>query len=103
VNITMGKLSQELEPRKNRGIIVLYSNGMTHPAQARDSLHRQGFGNVYLLTDGLQGFMERCLKPVSLRSEPLPPEAAARIRAWRAFFITAAAAQPPGAGPARPT
>jgi len=102
VNITMGKLSQELEPRKNRGIIVLYSNGMTHPAQARDSLHRQGFGNVYLLTDGLQGFMERCLKPVSLRSEPLPPEAAARVRAWRAYFIPTAAAQPSGAGPTRP-
>jgi thiosulfate/3-mercaptopyruvate sulfurtransferase len=76
VNITMGKLSQELEPRKNKGTIVLYSNGMTHPAQARDSLHRQGFGNVYLLTDGLQSFMERCLKPVSLRSEP--PAASSR-------------------------
>jgi len=40
---------------------------MTHPAQARDSLQRQGFNNVYLLTDGLQGFRDRCLKPVSLR------------------------------------
>ena len=86
VNITLSKLSEELEPYKNRGVIVLYSNGMTHPAQARDSLYRRGYRNVYLLTDGLKGFMERCLKPVSLRSEPLSPEAAARVRTWRAYF-----------------
>src|SRR3989339_732520 len=99
VNIPLSKLAEELAPHKNRGLIVLYSNGMTHPAQARDSLFRQGFGNVYLLTDGLQGFMERCLKPVSLRSEPLTPEAAARVRAWRAYFSPAAGASA-AAGPA---
>jgi thiosulfate/3-mercaptopyruvate sulfurtransferase len=92
LNIPLGQLAEELAPHKNRGLIVLYSNGMTHPAQARDSLSRQGYGNVYLLTDGLQGFMERCLKPVSLRSEPLTPEAAARVRAWRAYFSPAAGA-----------
>ncbi|RJR34486.1 MAG: sulfurtransferase [Deltaproteobacteria bacterium] len=90
VNIPLSKMPKELAPYKNRGVIVLYSNGMTHPAQARDSLYRQGYGNVYLLTDGLKGFMERCLKPVSLRSEPLSPEVAARVRAWRAYFIQAA-------------
>ncbi len=103
VNITLGNLSAELEPYKNQGLIVLYSNGMTHPAQARDSLYRQGYGNVYILTDGLRGFMERCLKPVSLRPEPLAPGAAARIRAWRAYFSPAtaapAAAVSPGGGP----
>ena len=36
-------------------------------------MSRQGYGNVYLLTDGLQGFMERCLKPVSLRIRTLNP------------------------------
>jgi 3-mercaptopyruvate sulfurtransferase SseA/uncharacterized membrane protein YedE/YeeE len=87
VNITPSKLSQQLASYKNRGLIVLYSNGMTHPAQARDSLYRQGYGNVYFLTDGLKGFIERCLKPVSLRSEPLPPQVAERVRAWRAYFI----------------
>jgi thiosulfate/3-mercaptopyruvate sulfurtransferase len=108
VNIPLSKLAEELAPHKNRGLIVLYSNGMTHPAQARDSLSRQGYSNVYLLTDGLQGFMERCLKPVSLRSEPLTPEAAARVRAWRAYFSPVAATparrtapSPPGAGGAR--
>ena len=102
VNIPLSKLAEELAAHKNRGLIVLYSNGMTHPAQARDSLSRQGYANVYLLTDGLQGFMERCLKPVSLRSEPLTPEAAARVRAWRAFFNPAAgvsAAAGPAASP----
>jgi thiosulfate/3-mercaptopyruvate sulfurtransferase len=93
VNIPLDKLSQELAPHKNKGMIVLYSNGMTHPAQARDSLYRQGYGNAYLLTDGLKGFMERCLKPVSLRSEPLTPADAARVNAWRAYFsLTPAAA-----------
>jgi thiosulfate/3-mercaptopyruvate sulfurtransferase len=90
INVPLAQLAETLQPHKNQGTVVLYSNGMTHPAQARDSLQREGFDNVYLLTDGLQGFRERCLKPVSLRSEPLTPLAAARINAWRAFFATPA-------------
>ena len=43
--------------------------------------------------------MERCLKPVSLRSEPLTPEAAARVRAWRAYFSPAAGASASAAAP----
>ena len=87
INVALPDLPATLEPYKNRGVIVLYSNGMTHPAQARDVLAQLGFANAYLLTDGLQGFVERCLKPVSLRSEPLSPDDAARVRAWRAFFL----------------
>ncbi len=90
INVPLSGLAEVLHPHMNRGIIVLYSYGMTHPAQARDSLQRQGFDNVYLLTDGLKGFSDRCLKPVSLRSEPLPPAAAARVNAWRAFFASPA-------------
>ena len=86
VNIPLAELPGALGPHRNRGLIVLYSNGMTHPAQARDSLQRQGFGNVYILTDGLAGFRERCLKPVSLRNEPLSRAVADRVKAWRAFF-----------------
>jgi thiosulfate/3-mercaptopyruvate sulfurtransferase len=86
VNVPLAQLAETLQPHKGKGQVVLYSNGMTHPAQARDSLQRAGFANLYLLTDGLQGFRERCLKPVSLRSEPLTPAAAARINAWRTFF-----------------
>ena len=88
INIPLAKLAEELWSSKNTGVIVLYSNGMTHPAQARDSLQRQGFNNVYLLTDGITGFRERCLKPVSLRFEPLTSEAADRVNQWRSFFAT---------------
>ncbi len=102
INIQVADLPTALAPRKNQGMIVLYSNGMTHPAQARDSLARLGFGNVYQLTDGLQGFLNTCLKPVSLRSEPVPSLQAAKIRAWRAFFLSAPVAVPvPAAAPSR--
>jgi thiosulfate/3-mercaptopyruvate sulfurtransferase len=87
LNIPMAELHQALAPYKNVGTIVLYSNGMTHPAQARDSLYRSGYTNAYMLTDGLNGFIKRCLTPVSLRDEIVPPETAARIRAWRSFFL----------------
>jgi len=87
VNVPITELDAYLSPRKNQGLVVLYSNGMTHPAQARDALARLGHRNVYLLTDGLKGFMERCLKPVSLRSEPLPDAAARKVQSWRAFFL----------------
>ena len=90
LNVPLAQLAEALQPYKHKGLIVLYSNGMTHPAQARDSLQRQGFGNVYLLTDGLQGFRDRCLKPVSLRPEPLTTVDAARVNAWRAFFAAPA-------------
>lgn len=86
INLPLGRLAEALAPSRNKGLIVLYSNGMTHPAEARDSLQRQGFDNVYLLTDGLTGFRERCLMPVSLRLEPLSAAAAAKVNAWRAFF-----------------
>jgi len=87
VNVRLQELPDYLAPFKNRNLIILYSNGMTHPAQARDSLARQGFINVYFLTDGLQGFMERCLKPVSLRSQPVLPQGAAKINKWREYFL----------------
>jgi 3-mercaptopyruvate sulfurtransferase SseA/uncharacterized membrane protein YedE/YeeE len=98
VNIRIHELADQLASYRNRGLIVLYSNGMTHPAQARDSLQRQGFNNVYLLSEGLTGFMERCLKPASLRAEPLDTATVARINAWRGYFqsgeATATAAIP---------
>ena len=87
INIQVSDLPAALAAHKNQGLIVLYSNGMTHPAQARDSLARLGFSNVYQLTDGLQGFLDTCLKPVSLRETPVPPVQATKIRAWRAFFL----------------
>ena len=87
VNVAATDLPEFLAPHKNKGTIVLYSNGMTHPAQARDALARIGFTNAYLLTDGLQGFMQTVLKPVSLREMPLPAAQAAKVNAWRMFFL----------------
>ncbi len=86
LNVPMSELPPVLGPYRDVGIIVLYSNGMTHPAQARDSLARMGFRNVYVLTDGLEGFIETCLKPASLRSEPVSEAMASRISQWRRFF-----------------
>jgi 3-mercaptopyruvate sulfurtransferase SseA len=93
VNIPLSELHASLLPHRNQGMIVLYSNGMTHPAQARDSLARAGFDNVYILTDGLDGFVQRCLKPVSLRSEPLTASAAVRVNLWRQYFSASPASQ----------
>ena len=89
INVPLPELPAALEEHKNRGRIVLYSNGMTHPAEARDVLWQLGYRNAYLLTDGLKGFVERCLKPVSLRDEPVSATEAAKIDAWRRFFLGA--------------
>jgi len=88
VNVAAAGLPEFLGPHKNKGTILLYSNGMTHPAQARDTLARMGFANAYLLTDGLEGFMQQVLKPVSLRSTPLSEAQAAKVNAWRTFFLS---------------
>ena len=87
IHVALADLPAALAPYRNRGTIVLYSNGMTHPAQARDVLSQLGYTNAYLLTDGLQGFAERCLKPASLRDEPVSSEQAAKINAWRGYFL----------------
>lgn len=97
VNVPLSQLPDYLAPTRNEGIVVLYSNGMTHPAQARDALSRLGFENVYILTDGLQGFMDACLKPASLRSEPLPAEMVSRIDRWRRYFTSPAETAKAGA------
>ncbi|MEN6483986.1 MAG: rhodanese-like domain-containing protein [Syntrophobacteraceae bacterium] len=94
VNVPLSRLEEHLRPYRNNGTIVLYSNGMTHPAQARDALSRMGYENVLILTDGLKGFLEVCLKPVSLRSEPVPDSLAASIGAWRSYFAGAEHSMP---------
>ena len=43
--------------------------------------------HVCLETEDRDGFIGRCLAPVSLRDEIVPPQTAARIRAWRSFFL----------------
>ena len=87
VNVSLADLPTFLSSQDAATTVVLYSNGMTHPAQARDALVRMGYENVLFLTDGLKGFFERCLKPASLRGKPVPETLNARIRTWRAFFL----------------
>lgn len=86
VNIEMENLPQELGKYKDKQAIVFYSNGMTHPAQARDAMSRLGYRNVYIMTDGLKGFIERCLQPVSLRNDVVSAEEAKKINGWRGYF-----------------
>ncbi len=86
VNIQLPDLPVFAEKNKSAQKIVLYSNGMTHPAQARDALFRMGFANVFILTDGLTGFIDRCLKPVSLRTGPLSEDSTNKVNRWRTYF-----------------
>ena len=88
LNVPLPELPAFIAKKGQSGIIVLYANGMIDPAQARNELFRMGFKNVTILTDGLTGFLERCLKPVSLRSEPVSTETANRIRSWREYFLS---------------
>jgi thiosulfate/3-mercaptopyruvate sulfurtransferase len=86
VQVNMPDLPAFVSAHPDKARIVLYSNGMVHPAQARDSLYRSGFRNVFILTDGIDGFIDRCLKPASLRTSPPSAETARRIASWREFF-----------------
>lgn len=94
VNAALPALPALAAANRQREVLVLYANGMTHAAQARDALVRLGHANVRLLTDGLAGFRERCLKPVSLRAAPVAADLALRIRVWREFFLQTAAVAP---------
>ncbi len=87
VNVEIPQLVEFLNNEETGEKIVLYSNGMTHPAQARDSLIRQGFKNVFILTDGINGFKNEVLKPASLRNEPLNEEQINKINVWRKYFL----------------
>jgi 3-mercaptopyruvate sulfurtransferase SseA len=69
-------------------LVVLYSNGMTHPAQAWAALSAAGVRNVRVLEDGLDGLLARVLTPPSLR----PGITEARARAERPAFEAAMAA-----------
>ena len=89
VNVQLPDLPEFVKQHRDKRMIVLYSNGMTHPAQARDTLFRMGYENVFILTDGIIGFRNICLKPVSLRTEPVPNGTAAKINARRSYFLDA--------------
>ena len=67
IHIPLATLAQEADRRLPRdGLVVLYSNGTTHAAQAWTELRHWGWTNVKVLTDGLIGFWRECLTPPSL-------------------------------------
>jgi thiosulfate/3-mercaptopyruvate sulfurtransferase len=86
VNASLEQLESEVRGKGSGKPVVLYSNGMVHPAQGRSLLVAKGFTNVLILSDGLNGFYEQVLKPASLRSYLVSDEESARIRIWRQFF-----------------
>ncbi|WP_051261691.1 rhodanese-like domain-containing protein [Desulfovibrio inopinatus] len=86
LNIQLADLPAKLALYKGKAFIVLYSNGVVHPAQARDALIQLGFSHVYVLTGGLHAFVEDLLKPVSLREESVSSERAGQIRLYQSYF-----------------
>jgi len=54
VNVALPDSGAFIEPC-SAWTVVLYSTGMTHPAQARDTLARLGRPNVLTLTEGGRG------------------------------------------------
>lgn len=67
VNVELPALFTYLSGYKANQKIILYSNGMTHSAQAWVLLRVNNFNNVYFLTDGLSGYINNHYKPDSLK------------------------------------
>ena len=84
----LGARGEELLAAHPGKLVVLCSNGMTHPAQAWVELARRGRGDVRVLEDGLDGFVRDVLTPPSLRG----PTTEARAAEEQPAFAAAAAA-----------
>ncbi len=69
-------------------LVVLCSNGMTHPAQAWVELARRGRADVRVLEDGLDGFVRDVLTPPSLRGVTTEARAAQEYPAFAAATAT---------------
>ncbi|MBI5435376.1 MAG: hypothetical protein HZA52_21255 [Planctomycetes bacterium] len=82
----LGESGRALLDRSRDRLVVLYSNGMTHPGQAWVELASAGYTNVRMLEDGLDGFLARELMPASLVAGP----------AWLAADPASGAADPAG-------
>lgn len=100
VNLTVpevcGDAGAALFAQKPR-LVVLYSNGPAHPAQAWVELQRQGRTNVVVLDGGLDGWKATVLMPPSLRDGATEAGSKAEFASWqlqRAFFLTPATPNP---------
>ncbi|MEY4672327.1 MAG: hypothetical protein RL148_111 [Planctomycetota bacterium] len=82
---------------RNPELVVLYSNGPAHPAQAWIELQRRGRTNVLVLDGGLDEFRARILTPPSLRGETEEAKAKAESQLFalrRAFFLRSGQSAP---------
>jgi thiosulfate/3-mercaptopyruvate sulfurtransferase len=100
----LGERGEQLLAEHANELVVLCSNGMTHPAQAWVELARRGRGDVRVLEDGLDGFVRDVLTPPSLRG-PTTEERATRehvafAAAAAAFLAHPTSAQTPAPAPA---
>ncbi len=109
VNLTvpelLGARGEELLAAHAGSLVVLCSNGMTHPAQAWVGLARRGRSDVRVLEDGLDGFVRDVLTPPSLRGATTEARAALEQPAFAAAvaaFLPAAAGLLPLAPAALP-
>ncbi|MCC6781869.1 MAG: sulfurtransferase [Planctomycetes bacterium] len=95
----LGPAGASLLAEHEDALVVLGSNGMTHPSQAWVELRRRGHENVRVLEDGFDGFAREVLMPWSLRpgASEGPSEARAAVDAARAFFLGTGPALPEGA------
>jgi rhodanese-related sulfurtransferase len=83
VNIPLETLPANADAMLGReGLVVLYSNGTTHAAQAWLEMRHWGWIHVKVLMDGLLGFWRECLTPPSLAGST--DEQAAKVQ-WGAF------------------
>ncbi len=92
VNMTVPAVTADafVPQLREHELVVLYSNGPAHPAQAWVELTRKGLTNVRVLDGGLEQFRNQVLTPVSLREggdEISAKENAARMALVRAFFL----------------
>lgn len=83
----LGDQGEALLDEAGDKLVVLYSNGMVHPAQAWVELARRGRDNVRVLEGGLTDFKREVLTPPSLRG----PISEARARAELPRFLEARA------------
>jgi thiosulfate/3-mercaptopyruvate sulfurtransferase len=102
----LGAPGEQLLAAHTGNLVVLCSNGMTHPAQAWVELARRGRTDVRVLEDGLDGFVRDVLTPPSLRGVTTEARAAQEspgFAAATAAFLARPAAPTPQAPVAAPS
>jgi thiosulfate/3-mercaptopyruvate sulfurtransferase len=87
VHLPLSSIIDGLQRYREFDRIVICSDGNARSGQAWVALVAAGFKNVFILDGGLSGFVDRILKPVSLREEFLSKADQEEINTWRAMFL----------------